>query len=123
MNGKEARKAWGEGHEIEFAYEEFFDENTWVLICDDDYLSIFKREGVIFRIKPRTIEIGEYEAPAPFVPEIGEQFYYLTAAYPCGYNSSVLRGNKEYVQFGTWRTKEEIEQVVLALRSVLNERK
>lgn len=119
MNGKEARKAWGEGHEIQFAYE---GKTYWADMSDDTRLSIFKQEGVIFRIKPRTIKIGTYEVPAPFVPEIGERYYYLTAAYPRGYNSATFRGDKGYYfQFGARRTEEEIEQVVEAVRSMLNE--
>lgn len=123
MNGNEAKKAWGEGHEIQFAYEEHIDEKTWALICDDDPLSIFKRRGVVFRIKPRTIKIGEYEVPAPFEPEVGDTVFFISSSDGKGWDfmkfndSSVHRS---LIQYGAWRTQEEIVQVVPAVRSVLN---
>ena len=76
-----------------------------------------------FRLKPRTITINGIEVPATFKPVEGDTFYYLSPEDECGYDYKCFvegypyfDGNK--IQFGAWRTEEEIKQVVSALRSV-----
>ena len=75
--------------------------------------------AIAFRLKPRTISINGIEVPAPFEPKEDCLVYIL--------DDSRQEGFREYdydiedtgaLFFGVWRTKEEIKQVVSALRSV-----
>ena len=72
-----------------------------------------------FRLKPRTITINGIEVPAPFEPKKDCLVYIL--------DDSRQEGFREYdydiedigaLFFGVWRAKDEIKQVVAALRSI-----
>ena len=71
-----------------------------------------------FRLKPRTITINGIEVPAPFEPKCMEDFYVISGTHSQGWingnpaNPSLSMGNLK------WRTKEDIVQVVAALREV-----
>ena len=72
-----------------------------------------------FKIKPKTVKI-EIEIPAPFEPKEGEEYFLLNPFQECGYDTYIFDSNgcdHIYVQFGAWRTEEEIQQVVAALRN------
>ena len=74
-----------------------------------------------FRLKPRTIKL-ELEIPAPFEPKVGDTAYFLSTSNACGYsytNDFKGYGFDSLIQFGAWRTEEEIKQVVAALRGAL----
>lgn len=71
-----------------------------------------------FRLKPRTITINGIEVPAPFEPKEGEMYFYLNPHAHAGYGPNTTIGWSKYLQFGVWRTEEEIKQVVAALRQV-----
>lgn len=75
-----------------------------------------------FRLTPRTITINGIEVPAPFDPKEGDIFWTLSTNYVCGYVEILCYRNDEQgnrlIQFGAWRTEEEIKQVVAALRQV-----
>ena len=86
----------------------------------DCFLSGLNRHGdtIKFRLKPRTITINGIEVPAPFEPKEGEdcRCYYISTAFKHGfdwYHSTHHESNRI-----AWRTKEEIIQVVAALRQV-----
>lgn len=70
-----------------------------------------------FWIKPRTIKL-EIEVPAPFEPKMGDKYFFLSSnGY--GYDGTTFSNDdldKEHLIFGAWRTKEEVKQVVAALR-------
>ena len=68
-----------------------------------------------FRLKPRTITINGIEVPAPFEPKEYEDCYMLTDLYEHGYTRTSWKYSKSVP---AWRTKEEIKQVVAALRQV-----
>ncbi len=117
ISGKEALIAIGEGEEIEYKFK---DSNGWMpqnCLTIDGYLS----DVAIFRLKPRTITINGIEVPAPFEPKIGEYVYFISSDEVKGYAETTLvdtEMNWGFVQFGAWRTEEEIKQVVAALRQV-----
>ena len=110
ISGKEALIALANDQEVEY-----FDENLGELV----YMDIthhFKRD---FRLKPRTITLNGVEVPAPFKPKEDCLVYIL--------DDSRQDGFREYdyhiedtgaLFFGVWRAKDEIKQVVEALRSI-----
>ena len=69
-----------------------------------------------FWIKPRTITINGIEVPAPFEPEEGEIYWFITDS-ECGYD---WVENKKGCRVGiaAWRSEDEIKQVVAALHQV-----
>ena len=73
-----------------------------------------------FWIKPRTIIINGIEVPAPFEPKEGDLYWHISPEYTNGYGESMYNdGNVDtWQQFGAWRTEEEIQQVVAALRQI-----
>nr|WP_314523644.1 hypothetical protein [uncultured Acinetobacter sp.] len=73
-----------------------------------------------WRLKPRTIKL-ELEIPAPFEPKVGEEYFYLNSGRESGYAMKLHDGKQMdfmAIQFGAWRTEEEIKQVVAALRGI-----
>ncbi len=121
ISGDEAKKAWDDGKKIEVSYKEHQQENCWFLILDSDKLSVFDRKDVLFRLAPRTITINGIEVPAPFEPQAGEEYYYINSGREGGYAMKLHDGKRldvMAVQFGAWRTEEEVKQVVAALRQV-----
>ena len=71
-----------------------------------------------FWIKSRTITINGIEVPAPFEPKEGERYFYLNPQADAGYGSNTTVKWSKYMQFGAWRTEDEIKQVVAALRQI-----
>ena len=114
ISREEAKLAWANNKEVEY-----MPLNKWNLLGGSTPLSIFDRDDVKFRLKPRTITINGIEVPAPFEPKDGEdcRCYYISTTFKHGfdwYHSTHHESNKI-----AWRTEEEIKQVVSALRSVL----
>ena len=112
ISGKEAKLAWANGKEVEY-----MPLNKWNLLGGSTPLSIFDRDDVKFRLKPRTITINGIEVPAPFEPREDESIWVLSDMHERGYMRSRYK-NELDCYFGAWRTEEEIKQVVSALRSV-----
>lgn len=110
ISGKEAKLAWANNKEIEY-----MPLNKWNLLGGSTPLSIFDRDDVKFRLKPRTITLNGIEVPAPFEPKAGEQAFYIKAFG----NYDALVFDWQLNDFGYWRTEEEIKQVVDALRKAL----
>ena len=119
ISGKEAKIAWANGKKLQIANtivgEDFYDmddSNTTLNIFDFDFYQ--------FRLKPRTITLNNIEVPAPFEPKDGDEVYFIDCETNRGYSSDVIGHGCEdnWIQFGAWRTEEEIKQVVSALRSV-----
>ena len=111
ISGKEAKLAWANNKEIEY-----MPLNKWNLLGGSTPLSIFDRDDVKFRLKPRTITINGIEVPAPFEPKDGDEVWFISDDHPCGY--AVIDLHKQKFQFGAWRSEEEIKQVVEALWSI-----
>lgn len=115
ISGKEALIALANGDEVEWTH---FSVGEWHKVpqktaklqyfLDDDL-------GWKFRIKPRTIILNGIEVPAPFKPKEFEDCYMLTDLYEHGYTMTSWKYCK---QVPAWRTEDEIQQVVAALRQV-----
>lgn len=81
------------------------------------------REVVEFYLKPSTITLNNIEVPAPFEPKVGEEYWMVCSNEDRGYGHNDFESVSEderWMQFGAWRTEEEIKQVVAALRSIFN---
>ena len=114
ISGKEALIALANGDEVEFFYRDAWDSIGEMIVIDHFMSDKFK-----FRLKPRTISINGIEVPAPFEPNIGDGIFVLCSYYECGYRHDYYQEEREScIQFGAWRTEEEIKQVVAALRQV-----
>lgn len=72
-----------------------------------------------WRLKPQTIKV-ELELPKPFEPKEGDTFYYLNDGEECGYVKCEhdWTFDPKELNFGAYRTEEEIKQVVEQLRKI-----
>ncbi|MCM1957898.1 hypothetical protein NCZ17_00745 [Acinetobacter modestus] len=114
LNRFQAAQAHLEGNEVQFmtANGDFID------ITDNSTVGIFATDGgYSFRLKPHTIKL-ELEIPAPFEPKDGERYFYINPHADAGYGENTTTKWSKYLQFGAWRTEEEIKQVVEALRGI-----
>ena len=124
ISGKEALIAVANGENVEYWCEKDPRiQKRWTSIKNlNEYkLSYFLEDNprFEFRLKPRTITINGIKLPAPFEPNIGDGIFVLCPYYECGYRHDYYQEDREScIQFGAWRTEEEIKQVVSALRSV-----
>lgn len=113
ISGADAKLAWAKGEILEV------DTGCgWEELTNNYVLAVFEYERYKLRLKPRTIKL-ELEIPAPFEPKVGDYVYFLCSDETKGYAETTLEDtpmNWGFVQFGAWRTEEEIKQVVAALR-------
>lgn len=116
ISGKEALIALANGKEVELQAVgdmSWYDSTQWTvgeLLC-------FKGR---FRLKPRTITLNGIEVPAPFEPKDGDKFFYLNDGEEVGYIVCTHDWgfDPSGLNFGAWRTEEEVQQVIAALRQV-----
>ena len=123
ISGKEAKLAWANGKKLQIANtivgEDFYDMDD-----SNTTLNIFDLDFYKFRLKPKTITINGIEVPAPFEPKEGDGFWHVSTENNNGYAWQHFEDKQidySYIQFGAWRTEEEIKQVVSALRSVFKD--
>ncbi len=114
ISGKEALIALANGQEIEARHKQT--GMGWSNAMTLNLFS-FKSSMFEFRLKPRTIKL-ELEIPAPFELKKDEKAYRLAPALACGYTGFYFSEDENEWQFGSWRTEEEIKQVVAVLRQV-----
>ena len=127
ISGKEALIALANGERLQYR----FPDSIWMdftnnLNSSGSNLKVVDllNDYAAFRLKPRTIKLNGIEVPEPFEPKIGEYVYFISSDEVKGYAETTLvdtEMNWGFVQFGAWRTEEEIKQVVAALRSIFNE--
>ena len=81
ISGKEALKLVADGV-VQYIHSSETQER-WTTIADHFWcqcnLGMFLDTNTAFRfrLKPRTITINGIEVPAPFVPKVGEKYYYI----------------------------------------------
>ena len=110
ISGKEALIALANGEEVEF-----YHNNCWSWVGEMIIIKHFVDDSFQFRIKPRTITLNGVEVPAPFEPKEGVDGHIIDLVVsPVIWDES----DPETYRIGTWRTEEEIKQVVEALRSI-----
>ena len=112
ISGKEALIALGSGKEVEYKSIDGWGDASLIHAFE------FLDNNYEFRLKPRTITINGIEVPAPFEPKDGEKIWFLNPDYGCGYADGDYDPAESVIQFGAWRSEEEIKQVVAALRQV-----
>ena len=112
ISGKDALIALANGQEIEARHKQT--GMGWSNAMTLNLFS-FKSSMFEFRLKPRTIKL-ELEIPAPFELKEDEKAYRLAPAIACGYTEFYFSEDENEWQFGSWRTEEEIKQVVAVLR-------
>ena len=110
ISGKEALIALANTEEVQI-----WNGNIWLDVEGDYQIDVFLKTERKFRLKPRIITINGIEVPAPFEPKEYEDCYMLTDLYEHGYTRTSWKYSKSVP---AWRTKEEIKQVVAALRQV-----
>lgn len=116
LNRFEAAEAHLEGHPVQFmlANGDFID------ITSDTTLGIFEKDGgYSFRLKPQTIKL-ELELPKPFEPKEGDIYWFITCRTEKGYscrNHKARHGNSG-MQFGAYRTEDDVKKAVEQLRKI-----
>ena len=115
ISKKQAATAFIDGEDVEFMDQ----TGQWRTILDNTVLKVFL-DRAQFRIKPRTISINGIEVPAPFEPKDGDKFFYLNDGEEVGYIVCTHDWgfDPSELNFGAWRTEEEVQQVIAALRQV-----
>ena len=123
ISGKEALIALANGESVQCANAVTL---NWSDVDGDCHIDLFttakNRNGFdsVFRLKPRTIAINGIEVPAPFEPKDGDKFFYLNDGEEVGYIVCTHDWgfDPSGLNFGAWRTEEEVQQVIAALRQV-----
>ena len=90
ISGKEAKLAWANNKEIEY-----MPLNKWNLLGGSTPLSIFDRDDVKFRIKPRTITINGIEAPEGMNYAYKDEFNIHFTKLEMGYRDSIIVWQRE----------------------------
>ncbi|MFP1156229.1 hypothetical protein ACLD07_01985 [Acinetobacter baumannii] len=73
-----------------------------------------------FRFKPQTIKV-ELELPKPFEPKQGEMYWWIDATSEEGYSYTYFDNNKadqDVMQFGAYRTEDDVKKAVEQLRKI-----
>lgn len=115
ISGKDALIALANGEEVQFTMN---DCNSWHDSSTNLAAFKFLTDEYKFRLKPRTISINGIEVPAPFDPKEGDAVFVLDNSDQLGFSTFTHNSGFYHVNFGAWRTEDEIKQVVAALRCV-----
>lgn len=115
ISGADAKLAWAKGEDLLIDTGTGFHDLT-----DNYYLAVFDRDSNNFKRKPRTITLN-VEIPAPFEPKDGDHVWFIDSETNRGYSVDTVGEGCEskWIQFGAWRTEDEIKQVVAALRGAI----
>ena len=122
ISGKDALIALANGQDVEYMdTSNTFKSLGWGKAFGLE-TNLFFSDRFKFRLKPRTITINGIEVPAPFEPKDGDKYYHISVQTSLGYGWDEWESS-DYDDavasvFGAWRTEEEIQQVVAALRQV-----
>lgn len=128
ISGKEEFDAAYNGAEVFWRWKSLDSNsiNEWQIFSDSTSWSLtsLNNNSCEFRLKPSTITLNGVEVPVPFEPKQSEwgvfSIYYLDPDQSDGWNGDEWNEffDTDLIQFGAWRTEEEIKQVVAALREV-----
>ncbi|MEO9300505.1 hypothetical protein ABI223_01910 [Acinetobacter pittii] len=115
ISGAEALRALADGKEVEFKH----DSQGWVTCLG---LNIERVLGGWhqMRLKPQTIKV-ELELPKPFEPRLGDIYWFLSPFYSTGYDHCTFTNDsadKLHVQYGAYRSEDEVKQAVKQLRKI-----
>lgn len=123
ISGKEALIALANGEEVQHfnkkmaTFGNLVKDEEWGC-CDELTISDFNSDLWAFRLKPKTITLNGIEVPCCGENyQYGDAMYILNSLEPEEYSLVVLDKVDE-VPVYWWRTKDEIKQVVAALRQI-----
>lgn len=130
ISGKEALIALANGEELEYANSSLGCIRTnWLPVHPYQWsVSDIKSQAsennggeCRFRLKPRTIKIGDVDVPTPFNPKEDCIVYIIDDGKTDHYKeySFEVAGDCDFNFIGMWRTESEIKQVVAALRKLM----
>ncbi|MFV5654811.1 hypothetical protein VXR13_18920 [Acinetobacter baumannii] len=116
ISGADALRALADGKEVEANNSDF---GYWI---DARNLGVkdFFDDIHIFRLKPQTIKL-ELELPKPFEPKVGDIYWFLSPFYSTGYDHCTFTNDssdKLHVQYGAYRTEEDVKKAVEQLRKI-----
>lgn len=118
ISGAEALRALADGKSVEWE-----DENGawWTVGAAWTWNQLLNMSGIkSLRLKPQTIKL-ELELPKPFEPNLDENYWFIDSTEEKGYRLTRFdndENDQDVMQFGAWRTEEEIKQVVEQLRKI-----
>ncbi len=123
ISGKEALIALANSEDVQYKFPDgiWMDFTTNLNLRGSGLKVVdFLNDYAEFRLKARTTTINGIEVPAPFEPKEGDKYWYIDDNQTDGFNSSIWQNHniEDSVFIGKWRSKEEIKQVVAALRSI-----
>ncbi|MDC4461192.1 hypothetical protein NQ653_07740 [Acinetobacter baumannii] len=127
ISGAEALRALADGKEVEYNWLNQ-KSSKWMLISDElkqfnlhEILNGITEFGAIkFRLKPQTIKL-ELELPKPFEPKVGEVYWFISPFYSTGYDHCTFANDsadKLHVQYGAYRTEDDVKKAVEQLRKI-----
>ncbi|WP_426690741.1 hypothetical protein ACP6EU_06040 [Acinetobacter baumannii] len=127
ISGAEALRALADGKEVEYNWLNQ-KSSKWMLISEElkqfnlyEILSGITEFGAIkFRLKPQTIKL-ELEIPAPFEPKVGDIYWFLSPFYSTGYDHCTFTNDssdKLHVQYGAYRSEDDVKKAVEQLRKI-----
>ncbi len=126
ISGADALRALADGKEVEYFSPEYSKE--WKSIrelttgfdighfLNDDH----EDDDYKFRLKPQTIKL-EIELPKPFEPKEGDIYWFLSPFYSTGYDHCTFANDssdKLHVQYGAYRSEDDVKKAVEQLRKI-----
>ena len=119
ISGKEALIALANGDEVLWRTKNNAEVKSFRKQTPDLDLVLSGDCNYRFWIKPRTIALS-LEIPASFEPKHGDRVWFVDCDADRGYSTNIVGEGceRKWIQFGAWRTEEEIKQVVAALRQI-----
>ena len=123
ISGKEALIALANGEDVLYIGKSYEGkpDSSWGYAKEVE-VEDFLNDVWSFKLKPRTITINGIEVPAPFEPKEGDAVFVLDNSNRLGFSTFTYNSGFYHVNFGAWRTEEEIKQVVAALRSIFGKK-
>ncbi len=114
ISGKEALAALADGEKVELRLD---DNHEWKN-AENCVISHFLQDGFEFRIKPKTFKINGIEVPACGENYIPNSYMYVLNSLETKEYSAVILDESDEIPAYWWRTENEVQQVVDALRQV-----
>ncbi|KQE43914.1 hypothetical protein [Acinetobacter pittii] len=127
ISGAEALRALADGKDVD-VHESTYKNEVWFNLKDTKFTPAEilaekvrdKPYTLTFRLKPQTIKL-ELELAKPFEPKNGEMYWWIDATSEEGYSYTYFDNNKvdqDVMQFGAFRTEEDVKKAVEQLRKI-----
>lgn len=108
ISGADALRAIADGENVEVRAL----GANWIDAKNSNHpFGMFFDKDFEFRFKPHTVKF-EIEIPPPFEPENGEHYWFICPYQESGYSWGHFYDGDHRIQFGAWRTEDEVKVVV-----------